>query len=132
MRLSKFLIWLLVFFLTIWQAISFILSLINRSKSLAACEEANPSTAANSTTAASNATITVGGYSTTFLGMQTGNTYGLANCDQAVQADVIGSAIMLFVGQLFMVNIIYDIEWTCKLIDAVIVLCCCSSWIIHW
>jgi hypothetical protein len=104
MRLSKFLIWLLVFFLTIWQAISFILSLINRSKSLAACEEANPVT--NTTTPASNATFTVGGYSTTFLGMQTGNTYGLANCAQAVQADVIGSAIMLFVGQLFMVSYI--------------------------
>ena len=33
-----------------------------------------------------------------------GNTYGLANCAQAVQADVIGSAIILFVGQLLMVS----------------------------
>lgn len=103
MRLSKFLIWLLVFFLTIWEAVSFILSLTNRSKSLTACEELNTSTTSGST---SNSTISIGGYSTTFLGMEVGNTYGLANCDQAVQAGVIGSAIILFVGQLLMVNLV--------------------------
>ncbi|KAI8987570.1 hypothetical protein BDF20DRAFT_910159 [Mycotypha africana] len=101
MRLTKFLLWFLVFLLTIWEAICFILSLTNRSKSLSACEEANPSSS-NNTTTANNATVTIGGYSTTFLGMQPGHTYGLANCGQAIQADVIGSAIILFVGQLLM------------------------------
>lgn len=113
MRLSKFLIWLLVFFLTIWEAVSFILSLTSRSKSLAACEELNPSTSAGSS---SNSTISIGDYSTTFLGLEAGNTYGLANCDQAVQADVIGSAIILFVGQLFMVSQCYYLVCVCILI----------------
>lgn len=102
MRLSKLLLWTLVFFLTIWEAISFILALTSREKSLAACEQANPTTGGGS--GAGNTTLTVGDYSATFLGMQVGNTYGLANCPQAVQADVIGSAIILFVGQLFMVR----------------------------
>ncbi|CAO3652132.1 unnamed protein product [Mucor hiemalis] len=105
MRLSKLLLWTLVFFLTIFEAISFILALTNREKSLAACEQANPTTKGATPTGgsgANNTTLTVGDYSATFLGMQVGNTYGLANCPQAVQADVIGSAIILFVGQLFM------------------------------
>ncbi|MBM6384125.1 MAG: hypothetical protein JSY10_09030 [Paenibacillus sp.] len=105
MRTSKFLIWIFVFFFTIWEAASFILALTNRQKSLDVCEEANPSS--DNTTQGSNTTLSVGNYSTTFLGMQMGNTYGLANCAQAVQADVIGSAIMLFVGQLFMVIFIF-------------------------
>ncbi|CEI94909.1 hypothetical protein RMCBS344292_09112 [Rhizopus microsporus] len=100
MRLTKTLLWLLVFFLTIWEALSFILALTNRSKALQACAESNPSS--NSTEANTNTTISVGGYTTTFLGMKYGDTYGLANCDQAIQADVIGTAILLFVGQLFM------------------------------
>jgi hypothetical protein len=103
MRTSKFLIWFLVFFLTIWEAISFVLALTNREKSLAACEEANP-TSGNATGGSNNTTLSVGNYETTFLGMEMGNTYGLANCAQAVQADVIGSAVILFVGQLFMVS----------------------------
>lgn len=102
MRLTKTLLWLLVFFLTIWEALSFILALTNRSKALQACAESNPSS--NSTEANTNTTISVGGYTTTFLGMKYGDTYGLANCDQAIQADVIGTAILLFVGQLFMVS----------------------------
>ncbi|GAN00722.1 hypothetical protein MAM1_0002c00144 [Mucor ambiguus] len=101
MRLNKFLLWLLVFLLTIWEAVCFILALVNRSKALTACEEANPSSSA-SAGSANNTTLSVGDYSTTFLGMEMGNTYGLANCAQAVQADVIGSAIILFVGQLLM------------------------------
>ncbi|KAI9477784.1 MAG: hypothetical protein EXX96DRAFT_568185 [Benjaminiella poitrasii] len=101
MRLTKFLFWIFLFLLTIWEAISFILSLTNRSKSKAACEEANPPSNTTEQTQ-TNATVSIGGYSTTFLGMQPGNTYGLANCGQAIQADVIGSAIMLFVGQLLM------------------------------
>ncbi|GAA5809659.1 hypothetical protein MFLAVUS_003071 [Mucor flavus] len=101
MRTSKFLIWIFVFFFTIWEATSFILALTNRQKSLDVCNEANPESSEN-TTQGTNTTLSVGNYSTTFLGMQMGSTYGLANCAQAVQADVIGSAIMLFVGQLFM------------------------------
>ncbi|KAI8882090.1 hypothetical protein K501DRAFT_252064, partial [Backusella circina FSU 941] len=98
MRLSKILFWLLVFFMTIWQAINFILSLTSRSKSTTLCNQMNPDQATDNT----NSTLTLGGYSTTFLGMQYGNTYGLANCDQAVQADVVGNAIMLFVGQILL------------------------------
>lgn len=105
MRLNKFLLWLLVFFLTIWEAVCFILALVNRSKALTACEEANPSSSSSSdSSSANNTTLSVGDYSATFLGMEMGNTYGLANCAQAVQADVIGSAIILFVGQLLMVS----------------------------
>lgn len=104
MRLSKFLIWLLVFFLSIWEAICFVLALTNREKSLTACEQANPTSNATTTGASDNTTLSVGNYTATFLGMQMGSTYGLANCAQAVQADVIGSAIILFVGQLFMVS----------------------------
>lgn len=103
MRTTKFLIWILVFLLSIWEALSFILALTNRAKSLAACEEANPSSS-NSTVSNDNSTVSLGGYTATYLGMQIGDTYGLANCAQAVQADVIGSAVMLFVGQLFLVN----------------------------
>lgn len=103
MRTTKFLIWILVFLLSIWEALSFILALTNRAKSLAACEEANPSSI-NSTVSNDNSTVSLGGYTATYLGMQIGDTYGLANCAQAVQADVIGSAVMLFVGQLFLVN----------------------------
>lgn len=102
MRTSKFLIWILVFLLSIWEAISFVLALTNRAKSLAACEEANPAST-NGTASIDNSTVSLGGYTATYLGMQMGNTYGLANCAQAVQADVIGSAVILFVGQLFMV-----------------------------
>lgn len=111
MRTSKFFIWIFVFFFTIWEAISFILALTNRAKSLAACEELNPTSASTSSDMpdANNTTLTVGDYTATFLGMQMGSTYGLANCAQAVQADVIGSAIMLFVGQLFMVSYIYNL-----------------------
>lgn len=104
MRLTKTLLWLLVFFLTIWEAFSFILALTNRSKALTACAETNPSSNSTSTDNSTDTTISVGGYTTTFLGMKYGDTYGLANCDQAIQADVIGSAIVLFVGQLFMVS----------------------------
>lgn len=106
MRLTKSFLWLLVFFLTIWEAISFVLALTNRSKALTACSESNPSSnSTGSTDNSADTNITIGGYTTTFLGMKYGDTYGLANCDQAIQADVIGSAILLFVGQLFMVNI---------------------------
>ncbi|KAG0778579.1 hypothetical protein G6F22_011152 [Rhizopus arrhizus] len=103
MRLTKSFLWLLVFFLTIWEAISFVLALTNRSKALTACSESNPSSnSTGSTDNSADTNITLGGYTTTFLGMKYGDTYGLANCDQAIQADVIGSAILLFVGQLFM------------------------------
>ncbi|KAI9323628.1 hypothetical protein BX666DRAFT_1873622 [Dichotomocladium elegans] len=99
MRLYKVLFWgILVFLLSIWEAVSFILALVNRSKSQAACDAINPDQAKNS----GDQSISVGGYTTTFLGMQLGSTYGLANCAQAVQAGVIGLAILLFVGQISM------------------------------
>lgn len=104
MRLYKTLFWFfLVFLLCIWQAIDFVLALVNRSKSQKTCETANPSSS-NETSGLGDKSISVGGYTTTFLGMQLGNTYGLANCAQAVQAGVIGLAILLFVGQLAMVS----------------------------
>lgn len=102
MRLYKFLFWVLTFLLSIWQTANFVLALINRSKSLSTCQEANPST--NQTSTAENKTISIGGYTTTFLGMELGDTYGLADCGQAVQAGLIGIAILLFVGSLFLVN----------------------------
>ncbi|KAJ8659442.1 hypothetical protein O0I10_004807 [Lichtheimia ornata] len=99
MRLYKLVFWLfLVFILTIWEAVDFVLALVNRSKSLDACNEANPDQAEGS----GDQSVSVGDYKATLLGMQLGNTYGLANCAQAVQAGVIGLAILLFVGQLTM------------------------------
>ncbi|KAF7725245.1 hypothetical protein EC973_000333 [Apophysomyces ossiformis] len=100
MRLYKLLFWILTFLLCIWETGNFVFALINRSKSLSTCEQANPSS--NQTSTAENKTISVGGYTTTFLGMQLGDTYGLANCAQAVQAGLIGIAILLFVGSIFM------------------------------
>ncbi|KAI8992208.1 hypothetical protein BDB01DRAFT_777484 [Pilobolus umbonatus] len=99
MRLTKFLIWIFFVLFTIFQALSFILSLTNRSKSMDICEAVNPPLESSGST---NSTVTLGGYTTTFLGMQYGNTYGLANCSQAVQAGVIGGAVLLFVGQFYM------------------------------
>ncbi|KAI9492778.1 hypothetical protein BDB00DRAFT_788433 [Zychaea mexicana] len=100
MRLYKLLFWaVLVFLLTIWTAVSFILALVNRGKSQDACDSANPDQAEGS---GGDQTVSVGDYSTTFLGMELGSTYGLANCAQAVQAGVIGLAILLFVGQISM------------------------------
>lgn len=101
MRLYKLVFWLcLVFILTIWEAVDFVLALVNRSKSQDACDEANPDQAKGS----GDQSVSLGGYKATLLGMQLGNTYGLANCAQAVQAGVIGLAILLFVGQLTMVS----------------------------
>lgn len=103
MRLYKTLFWVvLVFLLTVWEGVDFVLALVNRSKSQSACEEANPG---QEQSGSGDQSISVGGYTTTFLGMQLGNTYGLANCSQAVQAGVIGIAILLFIGQLAMVGL---------------------------
>lgn len=100
----KTLVWLLTFFVVgIWQIIIFILALVNRSKTLDACNKANPSTQDHNST--ENANITFQGYTTTLLGVNMGETYGVANCDQAVQAGIIGIAILLFVGGIFSVNI---------------------------
>lgn len=108
MRLYKLLFWVcLVFILTIWDAITFILALVNRSKSQDACDEANPDQGEGG---GGDQSVSVAGYKTTFLGMQLGSTYGLANCAQAVQAGVIGLAILLFVGQIAMVMIIWGVE----------------------
>lgn len=96
MRMGKWLFWLFFIIATIWETASFALAVINRSRSVDTCEQANPS---------SNATSPTSGNTTTngFLGMNLGNTYGLANCSQAVQAGLIGIAVMLFAGTLFMV-----------------------------
>ncbi|KAI9286108.1 hypothetical protein BC943DRAFT_322546 [Umbelopsis sp. AD052] len=91
MRLGKLLFWLFFAVATIWETASFALAAINRSKSVDTCEQANPSNGATGNTT-----------TTGFLGMNLGNTYGLANCSQAVQAGLIGIGVMLFAGSLFM------------------------------
>lgn len=137
MRLYKLLFWVcLVFILTIWDAITFILALVNRSKSQDACDEANPDQGEGG---GGDQSVSVAGYKTTFLGMQLGSTYGLANCAQAVQAGVIGLAILLFVGQIAMVMIIWGWReenrgWLDLLTHThahAIVLLCHSRWILH-
>lgn len=103
MAFYKITVWLLTFFVVgIWQIIIFILALVNRSKTLNACNEANPSTQDYNST--QNANVTIEGYTTTLLGVNMGETYGVANCDQAVQAGIIGIAVLLFVGGIFSVN----------------------------
>ncbi|GAA5814017.1 hypothetical protein MFLAVUS_007507 [Mucor flavus] len=100
MAFYKITVWLLTFFVVgIWQIIIFILALVNRSKTLNACNEANPSTQDYNST--QNANVTIEGYTTTLLGVNMGETYGVANCDQAVQAGIIGIAVLLFVGGIF-------------------------------
>lgn len=97
--------WLMtVLIVYIWQVIIFILALTNRKKTTSACDAANPQQDYNST---QNANITIDGYTATLLGLNYGETYGLANCDQAVEAGIIGLAILLFVGGLFMVRVFY-------------------------
>ncbi|KAI7868490.1 hypothetical protein BDF14DRAFT_557440 [Spinellus fusiger] len=107
MRFYKLLFWVLTFLTTVWQAGSFVLALIKRPDTLTACNLANP--VSNDTTTANtlptlghDTSFAVAGFNTTFLGMQIGNTYGLANCNQAVQAGVIGIGILLFFGAIFM------------------------------
>ncbi|KAI9486492.1 MAG: hypothetical protein EXX96DRAFT_549243 [Benjaminiella poitrasii] len=100
MVLYKIMYWLMTFFIVfVWQIIIFILALVNRSKTIHACNEANPQQDYNST---QNANITIDGYTTTLLGLKMGETYGLANCDQAVEAGIVGLGFLLFVGGLFM------------------------------
>ncbi|KAI7906880.1 uncharacterized protein BX663DRAFT_547987 [Cokeromyces recurvatus] len=100
MILYRVMYWLMtIFIVLIWQIIIFILALVNRTKTTNACNEANPHQDYNST---KNATLTIDGYSTTLLGLKFGETYGFANCDQAVEAGIIGIAILLFAGGLFM------------------------------
>lgn len=86
----------------IWQIILFILALVDQSKTREACNQANPHQDYNHNSP--NANFTVDGYTTTLLGLNTGDTYGLANCDQAVQAGLIGLGILLFIGGLFTVR----------------------------
>lgn len=99
MRLYKLLFWfILVFIITVWEAVDFILALVKRSSTLSECEQSHPD--AGSADSSGDSSISVAGYKTTFLGMQVGDTYGLANCGQAVQAGVIGLAIVLFLGTI--------------------------------
>ncbi|CAO3611909.1 unnamed protein product [Cunninghamella echinulata] len=99
MRLYKLLFWIFLFIFSIWQAINFILSLVYRNQSIDTCGKNGGS---SETTTDGNKEVSVGGFTTTFLGMEVGDTYGLANCDQAAQADAIGNAILLFFGALFL------------------------------
>ncbi|ORX55554.1 hypothetical protein DM01DRAFT_1334949 [Hesseltinella vesiculosa] len=99
MRMYKFIFWIFYVFLCIWQAVDFIVALTYRSKSLDTCNAANGS---NQASGSGSSSVSVGDLQTTFLGMDMGNVYGLANCDQAVQAGVIGLAILLFLGAIFM------------------------------
>ncbi|CAO3622237.1 unnamed protein product [Cunninghamella blakesleeana] len=99
MRLYKLLFWVYLFLFCIWQAVNFILSLVYRNQSIDSCEK-NGGSAEKSTEG--NKEVSVGGYTTTFLGMEIGDTYGLANCAQAAQADAIGNGIILFFGALFL------------------------------
>ncbi|KAI8878992.1 hypothetical protein K501DRAFT_336413 [Backusella circina FSU 941] len=97
----KILFWLMTILIVFaWQIILFVLALTNRTKTTNACNDANPDNQDYNSTQSYN--VTVEGYTTSVLGMQLGNTYGLANCDQAVQAGIVGLAILLFVGGLFM------------------------------
>ncbi|CAO3594942.1 unnamed protein product [Absidia cylindrospora] len=98
-RLYKILFWILFFILCVWQAVDFVLALTYRSQTLENCQKSSGNAANGS---GNNTDVSVGGYTTTFLGMEMGNTYGLADCGQAAQAGVIGLAIMLFLGGLFM------------------------------
>ncbi|CEP16004.1 hypothetical protein [Parasitella parasitica] len=100
MVMYKMVFWIMTFLVVyIWQIILFILALVNRAKTTEACNKANPNQDYSHT---ENANVTVEGFTTTLLGLNYGETYGLANCDQAVEAGIIGIAICLFVGGLFM------------------------------
>jgi hypothetical protein len=95
MKLDKLLYWLFFAIVTVWQAASFVLAIVNRSRSTDACEQANPS---------GNATTSGNSTAQGFLGVSIGDTYGLANCSQAVEVGLIAIAVLLFVGTLFMVS----------------------------
>ncbi|CAO3595872.1 unnamed protein product [Absidia cylindrospora] len=93
MRLYKILFWLLLFIVCVWQAVDFVLALVYRSQTIEECQKSSGNAANGS---GNNTDVSVGGYTTTFLGMEMGDTYGLADCGQAAQAGVIGLAILLF------------------------------------
>lgn len=96
-----------IFVIYIWQIILFILALVNREKTAKACNKANQHQIYD-TTQNNNVNVTIEGYTATLLGLNTGNTYGLANCDQAVEAGIIGIAILLFIGGIFMASSTYE------------------------
>lgn len=108
MRLYKILFWLLFFVVCVWQAVDFVLALVYRSQTLDSCQKSSGTAASGS---GNSTEVSFGGYTTTFLGMEMGDTYGLADCGQAVQAGVIGLAIMLFLGGLFMVSLGLGLDW---------------------
>ncbi|KAI8996962.1 hypothetical protein BDB01DRAFT_901428 [Pilobolus umbonatus] len=99
MALYKIMFWFLTFFVVyIWQILSFILALVNREKTVESCDMSNPDQILN----LSNDNLSIRGYPTVFLHLKLGDTYGLANCDQAAQAGIIGIAFSLFMGGIFM------------------------------
>jgi hypothetical protein len=74
-----------VFIVYVWQIILFVLALVNRSNTIAgACHD--------DTTTSS------------LLGLELGDVYGLANCHQAVEAGMIGLGTMLFIGGIYIVK----------------------------
>ncbi|CAO3676252.1 unnamed protein product [Rhizopus stolonifer] len=85
----------------IWQALNFILAITNRRSVISACEIAN----SNQNSASNNTTI--------LLDFKVGATFGFANCDQAIQAGLIGAACSLFLGSIFMIwNGFITNRWT--------------------
>ncbi|KAL7320807.1 54S ribosomal protein L2 mitochondrial [Mucor circinelloides] len=115
MVMYKIMFWLMTFLIVyIWQIIIFILALVNRTKTTEACNKANPNQDYSHT---ENANATIEGYTTTLLGLNYGETYGLANCDQAVEAGVIGIAICLFVGGLFITWFAFTVNKCARSLD---------------
>ncbi|KAG0740080.1 hypothetical protein G6F62_004197 [Rhizopus arrhizus] len=77
-----------IFNIYIWQTINFILAIVNRRNAVAACEIAN----FHQDEAKGNAIL---------LDFKIGAIFGFANCDQAIQAGLIGIACSLLFGSMF-------------------------------
>lgn len=80
-----------IFNIYIWQTINFILAIVNRRNAVAACEIAN----FHQDEAKGNAIL---------LDFKIGAIFGFANCDQAIQAGLIGIACSLLFGSMFAVR----------------------------
>lgn len=100
----KVMFWFMTFFFVyLWQIILFVLAIVNREKTTEACMKANPiqqQQQMNSTQEDTN--MTIEGYTSTILGLNSGETFGLATCDQAVEAGITGIAVLLFLGSISM------------------------------
>lgn len=99
----KAMFWFITFFFVyIWQIILFVLAVVNRGKTTEACIKANPIQQQQMNSTTQNTGITIEGYTTTILGLNSGETFGLATCDQAVEAGITGIAVLLFLGSISM------------------------------